>query len=171
MPSSTSRSRTRSRSRSGSGSRDSRRGRSRSRRHSGSRDSMRRDRSRSRRVSSRYRDHGTTHHPHSSQYVPALVARHDVEESSDSSGDEDKLEGTEKGLSREKKIKKVDIANPLSTFEKQNRQRKQHFTTSAFVKEKWLYLRDMNGDGKFVTDDARTVMWRHVAKSDRLLKK
>ena len=89
----------------------------------------------------------------------------------DSSGDEDKLEGTEKGLSREKKIKEVDIANLLSTFEKQNRQRKQHFTTSAFLKEKWLYLRDMNGDGKFVTDDARTDMWRHVTKSDRLLKK
>ena len=89
----------------------------------------------------------------------------------DSSGDEDKLEGTETGLSREKKIKEVDIANLLSTFEKQNCQRKQHFTTSAFLKEKWLYLRDMNGDGKFVTDDARTVMWRHVAKSDRLLKK
>ena len=83
-----------------------------------------------------------------------------MEESSVSSGDEDKLEGTEKGLSREKKIKKVDIANPLSTFEKQNRQRKQHFTTSAFVKEKWLYLRGMNGDGKFVTeDDAKTDTW------------
>ena len=93
-------------------------------------------------------------------------------ESSVSSGDEDKLEGTEKALSREKKNKKVDIAKPLSTFEKQNHQRKQHFTTSAFVKEKWLYLRDMNGDGKFVTeDDARTDMWKHVAKSDRLLKK
>ena len=37
--------------------------------------------------------------------------------------------------------------------------------------EKWLYLRAMNGDGKFVTDDARTDMWRHVTKSDRLLKK
>ena len=58
-----------------------------------------------------------------------------MEESSVSSGDEDKLEGTEKGLSREKKIKEVDIANLLSTFEKQNCQRKQHFTTSAFLKE------------------------------------
>ena len=82
-----------------------------------------------------------------------------MEESLDSSGDKDMLEGTEKGLSREKKIKEVDIANLLSTFEKQNCQRKQHFTTSAFLKEKWLYLRDMNTDGKFVTDDARTVMW------------
>ena len=89
----------------------------------------------------------------------------------DSSGDENKPEGTETGLSREKKIKEVDIANLLSTLEKQDRQRKQHFTTSAFLKEKWLYLRDMNGDGKFVTDDARTDMWRHVTKSDRLLKK
>ena len=47
-----------------------------------------------------------------------------MEESSDSSGDEDKLEGTEKGRSREKKIRKVDIDNPLSTFEKQTHHRK-----------------------------------------------
>ena len=82
------------------------------------------------------------------------------------------LEGTEKGLSREKKIKEVDIPNLLYTLEKRNRQRKQHFTTSAFVKEKWLYLRGMDGDGKFVTEEnAKTDMWKHVAKSDRLLKK
>ena len=40
-----------------------------------------------------------------------------MEESLDSSGDMDIMEGTEKGLSREKKIKEVDIANLLSTFE------------------------------------------------------
>ena len=57
-----------------------------------------------------------------------------MEESLDSSGDEDKLEGTETGLSRKKKIKEVDIANLLSTFEKQNCQRKQHFTTSSFLR-------------------------------------
>ena len=56
--------------------------------------------------------------------------RHDAEESSDSSEDEDKLEGTDKGRSREKKIRKVDISNLLSTFEKQTRKRKQHFVPS-----------------------------------------
>jgi len=40
-----------------------------------------------------------------------------MEESLDSLGDKDMLEGTEKGLSREKKIKEVDIASLLSTFE------------------------------------------------------
>ena len=30
----------------------------------------------------------------------------------------------------------------------------------------------MNGDGKFITeDDAKTDTWKHVAKSDRLIKK
>ena len=48
-----------------------------------------------------------------------------MEESLDSSGDEDKLEGTETGL----------IAILLYKFEKQNCQRKQHFTTSTFLKE------------------------------------
>ena len=90
-----------------------------------------------------------------------------MEESSDLSRDEDKLEGTEKGRSREKKIRKVDIDNPLSTFEKQTRHRKQHFTPSTFIKEKWLDLRGMNGDGKFIMeDDAKTDTWKHVAKTD-----
>ena len=85
------------------------------------------------------------------------VTRHKAEESSDSSEDEDKLEGTDKRRSREKKIRKVDVSNPLSTFEKQTHQRKQHFTPSTFIKEKWLNLRGMNGDGKFITeDDAKT---------------
>ena len=95
-----------------------------------------------------------------------------MDESSDSSGDEDKRKGNEKGLSREKKMKKVDIENPLSTFERQTRQRKQHFTPSSFIKEKWLSLRGMDETGKFITkDDSRTDTWKHVSKSDRLVKK
>ena len=100
------------------------------------------------------------------------MAQQEVDESSDSSGDEGRLEKNEKGLSREKKIKKVDITNPLSTFERQTRQRKQHFTPSTFIKEKWLGLRGMDETGKFVNeDDSKTDMWKHVAKSDRLIKK
>ena len=99
------------------------------------------------------------------------VTRHNAEESSDSSEDEDKLEGTKKGRSREKKIRKVDVTNPLSTFEKQTRQRKQHFIPSKFIKEKWLNLRGMDVEGKFIQeDDAKTDTWKHVAKSDRLIK-
>ena len=79
--------------------------------------------------------------------------RHDGEESSDSSEDEDKLEGTDKGRSKEKKIRKVDVTNPLSTFKKQTRQKKQHFIPSKFIKEKWLGLRGMDGEGKFIQED------------------
>ena len=100
------------------------------------------------------------------------VTRHNAEESSVSSEDEDKLEGTKKGRSREKKIRKVDVTNPLSTFEKQTRQRKQHFIPSKFIKEKWLNLRGMDGGSKFIQEDeTKTDTWKHVAKSDRLIKK
>ena len=67
----------------------------------------------------------------------------------------------------------MDIDNPLSMIEKQTRHKKQHFTPSTFVKfVKWLVLRGMNGDGKLVSDDdAKTDTWKHVANSDRLIKK
>ena len=54
------------------------------------------------------------------------------------------MEGTDKSRSRDKKIRKVDTSNPLSMFEKQTRQRKQHFVPSKFIKEKWLGLRAMD---------------------------
>ena len=57
------------------------------------------------------------HRPTSTALVPVNFTRHAVEDSSDSSEDEDKLEGTDKSRSRDKKIKEVDIANLLSTFE------------------------------------------------------
>ena len=152
MPSSVSRSPSRPRSRSGSGRRREKRKRSGSREHSGSRRrsrsedrSRRRDRSRSsRRGRFRSGNHDSRYQPHPSPPVPANIARQELEESSDSSGDKGKLERTEKGLSREKKIKKVDITNPLSTFERQTRQRKQHFIPSPFIKEKWMGLRGMD---------------------------
>ena len=55
--------------------------------------------------------------PTSTALVPVNFTRHAVEDSSDSSEDEDKLDGTDKSRSRDKKIKEVDIADLLSTFE------------------------------------------------------
>ena len=76
------------------------------------------------------------------------------------------MEGTDKSRSRDKKIRKVDTSNPLSTFEKQTRQRKQHFIPSKFIK-KWLGLRGMDDKGKFIQEeDAKTDTWKNVAKSD-----
>ena len=45
------------------------------------------------------------------------------------------LEGTERSRSRNKKIRKVDVSNPLSTFRKQVRQRKRYLMPSKFVKD------------------------------------
>ena len=61
----------------------------------------------------------------------------------------------------------MDVSNQFSTFEKQTRQRKQHFIPAKFIKEKWLGLRGMDGDGKFIQEEDA----KHVAKSDRLIKK
>ena len=128
MNSSTSRSRSRSRSRSSSKSRGSRRRSLRSRSHSGSgggggdgsgkgQHVSRKDRSRYKKGCSRSEDQYTPHRTDSAALVPVQFTRHVAEDSSDSSEDEDKLEGTDKSRSRDKKIKEVDIANLLSTFE------------------------------------------------------
>ena len=54
-------------------------------------------------------------------------------------GPEDaKLEGIERSRSRSKKIRKVDVSNPLSTFRKQVRQKKKYLIPSKFAKEEWL---------------------------------
>ena len=111
--------------------------RSRSRRRSRSRGRHRRDCSRSggrsRRDRSRsgersrrscrgqsssrgHRDYIYSYPVNTSEY-----GQQELEESSDSSEDETKPEDTEKGHSRDKKIKKVDTSNPFSTFDRHSR--------------------------------------------------
>ena len=82
------------------------------------------------------------------------------------------LEGTERSRSRNKKIRKVDVSNPLSTFRKQVRQRKRYLMPSKFVKDEWLGLRGMDDKGKFIQEeDSRADAWKNVAKSDRLVRR
>ena len=96
------------------------------------------NRSRSSKVQERKRQRSRSEDPdtprrHTSQaLVPLNFSRHaEEEESSDTSevddeGQEnDRLEGIDRSRSRSKKIKKVDVSNPLSTFRKQVRQRKR----------------------------------------------
>ena len=160
----------------------SRRDHSGTRRHSSrsrrDRSSSRRDRSRSRRNDSRSRRKDSSRsdpHQSSSQTVPVPTApprNWESEDSSGSSEDEDKKDGEDKGHSREKRIKKVDPSNPFSTFEKQTRNKKQHFVPTTFIKEKWLNMRGLDEAGKFISeDDSKIDAWKHVAKSDRLIKK
>ena len=96
-----------------------------------SRSSARKDHSR-KRHRSRSEDLDNTPHRHTpTAIVPVGFTRHAEEESSDTSeGDDegpedDRREGLDRFRSRSKKIKKVDVSNPLSTFRKQVRQRKQ----------------------------------------------
>ena len=89
----------------------------------------------------RSEDQDTPSRPQSNALVPVQHTRHATEESSDSPEDDDRLEGTDKSRSRDKKIRKVDVSNPLSMFRKQTRQRKRYIMPSKFVKDKWLGLR------------------------------
>ena len=91
--------------------------------------------------------------------------------SSDSSEDEDKM-ATDADLSRKKRIKKVDISNPFSTFEKQTRNRKYHYAPTQFMREKWMHMRGMDDSGKFIyEDESKTDAWKFVAKSDKLVRR
>ena len=81
-------------------------------------------------------------------------------------------EGLGRFRSRSKKIRKVDVSNPLSTFRKQVRQRKQYLIPSKFAKEEWMGLRRMDADGKFIQqEDNKADEWKNVAKSDRLVRR
>ena len=96
------------------------------------------DRSR-KRCRSRSEDLDTPRRHISNALVPVDLTRHAADESSDTSEedderpDDDKLEGTERSRSRNKKIRKVDVSNPLSTFRKQVRQRKRYLMPSKVV--------------------------------------
>ena len=78
----------------------------------------------------------------------------------------------DRSRSRSKKIRKVDVSNPLSTFRKQVRQRKRYLMPSKFVKDEWMGLRGMDDNGKFIQqEDSRADEWKNVAKSDRLVRR
>ena len=162
-----SRSRTRSRSsRSRRRDRDSphtrTRDSSRSRPHSES------SRYRSRRDSQSRRDRSSR--KYREQPLP-VVEECKSDASSESSEDEFKKDepATE---SREKKMKKVDTANPFSTFDRQTSNRKRYFVPSEFAKSKWLHIRDMDADGKYMSENNnKPDLWKNVAKSDKLVRK
>ena len=162
-----SRSRSRSRSRRSRRDRDSSHSRRRdsygSRRHSeSSRHSRRRDSqsrgNRSSYESSKYRE------------LPPVTEVYRSDASSDSSEDESRRDEPA-NESREKKMKKVDTANPFSTFEKQTSNRKKYFVSLEFIKGKWLHIRDMDADGKYLSENNKPDLWKNVAKSDKLVRK
>ena len=164
----------RSRSRPASRSKSRSRPKDRSRSRSALRSSRSKERSRSphksRRNDSRERTRLTIAFP-----LPPVTPRKGVEqdkESSDSESDDDTKDREYGTQSREKKLKKVDISNPFSTFEHQTRTRKQYLVPTTFVKEQWLKIRGMDTSGKFVSaDESKLDSWKQVAKSDKIIKK
>ena len=116
------------------------------------------DRARKRRRS-RSEDPDTPSRHVSQALVPVRLTRHAEDDSSDTSEvddegpENDRLEGTDRSHSRSKKIRKVDVSNPLSTFRKQVRQRKRYLELSKFVKDEWMGLRGMDDDCKFIQQE------------------
>ena len=92
--------------------------------------------------------------------------------SSDSSEDERDKSGRDPESFRKKKLRKVDIDNPFSTFERQTRNKKKYATPSSFARDNWLKMRGMDDTGKFSTErDGRPDAWKEVAKSDKLVRR
>ena len=78
----------------------------------------------------------------------------------------------DRSRSRSKKIQKVDVSNPLSTFRREVRQRKRYLEPTQFVRNEWMGMRGMDAEGNFINQkDNKTDEWKNVAKSDRLIKR
>ena len=126
---------------------------------------------------SRSEDPDSTPHRHVHEAnVPMRFTRHAEVQSSDTSDyeddDDDKQEGLDRNKSRAKKIKKVDVSNPLSTFRRQVQQRRKYLIPSEFAKVEWLSLRKMDANGNFIKlEDNKADEWKTVAKSDRLIRR
>jgi hypothetical protein len=142
------------------GSSTRRRSRSRSRRRSRS---HRRSRSprRSSRSSSKSRHHLKRSHP-------VCDERSDNDEESDGS-DRDRDEYG----SRSKRLKRIDVSNPLSAFDVKTKTKLSHIQASVFCKDKWNTIRGMDvKSGKFLSEDRPGPDdWQKMAKSDRIIKK
>ena len=112
-----------------------------------------------------------------SRKVPPLKLSLKSRRNEDSSDDCSDADGTtnskdKKVVSREKKLKAVDLDNPFSTFQKQTKRKKLHLTPTDFVKEQWLGIRGFDTNGNFlVGDETKHDSWKKVAPSEMILKK
>ena len=146
-------------------------GRSRSR-------SARRRRSRSRVSSSRRHGHHRSRSSHrsrsrhrSSKKKPLVT--YEYSDASDESVHDRDDDDFDKEASRAKKLKKIDVDDPLSAFSTKTKTRLGHIAASEFCKTKWNIIRGMDPvSGKFlVKDRPKSDDWQKMAKSDRLINK
>ena len=152
------------------GSSSSRRRRRSSRSHS--RGSRRRSRSHKR---SRSHNRSPTSYRSTSRSRYLQKRSRPIEE--DKSDNEDDTDGSDHdGFdygSRSKRLKRIDVSNPLSAFEVKTKTKLSHIQASVFCKEKWNLIRGMDvKSGKFLTEDRPGPDdWMKMAKSDRIIKK
>ena len=76
-------------------------------------------------------------------------------------------------ISRSRRLKKIDVNNPLSAFEVKTKTKLAHIQASSFCKKTWNVIRGMDGEsGKFLSEDRPNPDdWQKMAKSDKLVKK
>ena len=76
-------------------------------------------------------------------------------------------------ISRSRRLKKVDVNNPLSAFEVKTKTKLAHIQASSFCKQTWNEIRGMDGKtGKFLTEDRPNPDdWQKMAKFDKIVKK
>ena len=159
-----------------------RRGRSPSRRSRRDRFPSRRRRSRSyrRRFSpsqSRSRDRSRHHRSRSPKAYPPKVSKRvladDFSDDESAREDDDDDVDTERYTSRAKKLKRIDVEDPLSAFAIKTKTRLGHIPASEFAKSNWNTIRGMDPvSGKFLVQDRpKPDDWLKMAKSDRLINK
>ena len=158
-------SRRRSKSRSADCSRRSKRPRSESPNHS-----RRRSRSGSPDCSRRSRKHRTDYPLVSyGQDLAPHASKGGRDTSSDSSGGE---YASREAKERKKKLKKVDPNDSMSMWDRQTGHKKSYLEPTSFVREKWLKLRGLDQEGKFIPEDeSKLDAWKSIIPADKLIKK
>ena len=144
-----------------------------SRSRSGSRPGHGRSTYRHARSRSRSRHHRSSH-SHEKGYHHGMSAR-DVqyERESASSSDRGGRDDDDDRSSRAKRLKRVNVEDPLSAFATKTKTKLGHIPASEFTKSQWNSIRGMDPvSGKFlVKDRPKHDDWMKMAKSDRLINK
>ena len=89
--------------------------------------------------------------------------------SSDSSGGE---YASREAKERKKKLTKVDPNDSLSMWDRQTGHKKSYLEPTSFVREKWLKLRGLDQEGKFIPEDeSKLDAWKSIIPADKLIRK
>ena len=126
--------------------------------------------------SSQSRSGSRYNRPRPNIHPPAAAPYHAVADdvSDDESAREDDEDDYDVGsASRSKRLKRIDVSDPLSAFATKTKTRLGHIPASEFCKANWNTIRGMDPvSGKFLVQDRpKPDDWLKMAKSDRLINK